>query len=326
MEVMWWWLGASVLAALVLVGLVRVLWRPRRHQGDDHELWFANAGRLRRLPRFRALVSSRLRWLRAGLAGLTVACLGAALLVSRLVVVSDDDALMRNRDVMLCLDVSASMEKVDVPVVDAYEQVSGRLGTERIGLVAFDSGAVTLFPLTNDQSFVQQALSQVGDQVSDLSGGGLPGTRIGDSGSSLIGDGLASCANRFDRLDEQRSRTIVLATDGLVSGQPIYTIDEAAKIVQRKGIMLFVVAPATDDRDAYEALRSAARSTGGDILPIQAGQPTDTQLIVNAVEAQQKKAILAAPRQRSFDQPWPGALLVCLGLTALTVADWRGRR
>lgn len=326
MDLIWWWLGASVLALFVLVVVARLIWRARRYRVGDRDLWVASSARLRALPRFRALVVSRLRWLRLGLAGLLIACMGTALLVSRLVVVASDDEMMHNRDVMLCLDVSASMEAVDTAVVDAFTQVSQQLASERIGLIAFDAGAVTLFPLTNDASFIQQSLTQVGGMVRDLSSTPIPGSRIGNAGSSLIGDGLASCANRFDRLDENRSRTIVLATDGLVSGEPIYSIDQGAQLAADNGIMVFVIAPNHQDQDALAGLKAAARTTGGDLLTITPGQPTNTDIIISAVEAQQKQAILASPQKRSFDQPLPGSLLIGLGLLLATLADWRGRR
>lgn len=326
MGVIWWWLGAVTLAVLGLVVVARLLWRPDRHKVTEHDLWVAGGDRLRALPRFRTLVLARLRRLRLALAGLAIAALGGALLVSRLVVVANDDELMRNRDVMLCLDVSASMEEVDTAVVEAFTQVSRQLASERIGLVAFDSGAVTLFPLTSDAAFIQQSLGQVDTMVRDLSSTAIPGTRIGNAGSSLIGDGLASCANRFDRLDEPRSRTIVLATDGLVSGAPIYGVDEAAELAAANDVMVFVIAPNHEDQDALAGLKAAARTTSGDLLTLTAGQPTNIDIIISAVEAQQKQAILASAQKRSFDQPLPAALLICLGLMIVVITDWRGRR
>ncbi len=50
------------------------------------------------------------------------------------------------------------------------------------------------------------------------------GTTANLSGASLIGDGLASCALQFDAEDTERSRSIILATDNYVSGEPIYTL------------------------------------------------------------------------------------------------------
>lgn len=189
MGVMWWWLGAAVLVALVGVGLLRLLGRSRRRGQDESALWLAHAERLRSLPRFRQLAAARARWARIGLVGLALAALGTGLLAARVIRVSNDDELMRNRDVMLCLDVSPSMEGIDVPVVDTYQRLSQRLDSERIGLVAFDSGAVTLFPLTSDAGFVQARLTDAGRQVADLERNPIAGTRVGDSGSSLVGDG-----------------------------------------------------------------------------------------------------------------------------------------
>ncbi|WP_060761899.1 VWA domain-containing protein [Propionibacterium freudenreichii] len=323
MGVMWWWLGAAVLVALVGVGLLRLLGRPRRSGQDESALWLAHAERLRALPRFRQLAAARARWARIGLVGLALAALGTGLLAARVIRVSNGDELMRNRDVMLCLDVSPSMEGIDVPVVDTYQRLSQRLDSERIGLVAFDSGAVTLFPLTSDAGFVQARLTDAGRQVADLERNPIAGTRVGDSGSSLVGDGLTSCVRRFDQLDQPRSRTIVLATDGLVSGNAIYSIQQAAEAARDKQVMVFVVAPDNDDAEALTTLRNAAHTTGGEVLTVQAGQPANTQVIAQAVEAQQRAAILSHTTNRSFDRPGFGAGLVCLGLAIVTISEVR---
>lgn len=320
MEVMWWWLGAVVVAILAAVGLTRALRRTGIRQ-NPNGLWFAHAERVRALPRFQQLAARQLWWARIGLVGLMVAVVGAGLLTSRVISVANDDQLMRNRDVMLCLDVSPSMEHVDVPVVDTYQRLSQRLDSERIGLVAFDSGAVTLFPLTSDAGFVQSRLSGTSKAVASLERHPIAGTQVGNSGSSLVGDGLASCVRRFDQLDQPRSRTIVLATDGLVSGDAIYSIQQAAEAARDKQVMVFVVAPDNDDADALTVLRNAAHTAGGEVLTLQAGQPTSTQVIAQAVEAQQRAEILSHTSNRSFDRPGFGASLVCLGLVIVAISE-----
>lgn len=333
MAVMWWWLGAALVVALVVVG-VAGWWRAshadaRRDapsdKGERREFWVAHADRLRGLPRFQRLVAQRLRWGRLTLVGLAVAAVGAGLLGARVVGVSNDDELMRNRDVMLCLDVSASMAPVDTSVVRSYQRISGKLDTDRLGLVAFDSSAVVLFPLTSDAGFVQAHLSDAATRVGDIDHEPIAGTRIAGLGSSLVGDGLASCTSRFNQLDQPRSRTIVLATDGLVSGQAVYSITQAADAARSKGIMVFVVAPDNDDADALATLRAAAQATGGQLLTISPGRTTNTNAVTSAVQAQQRRAIRAANPRRSFDRPEFGAALVCVGLALVTLARWRQR-
>ena len=46
--------------------------------------------------------------------------------------------------------------------------------------------------------------------------------------SSLVADGLVSCVQRFDRLDEERGRALVFATDGEQRGRSVYDLPEAA--------------------------------------------------------------------------------------------------
>src|SRR5690606_35417237 len=59
--------------------------------------------------------------------------------------------------------------------------------------------------------------------------------------SSLIGDGLANCARLFDEdpyKDEDRSRSIIFATDNDLQGEPIYTLQDATNLALSRNISL----------------------------------------------------------------------------------------
>ena len=104
----------------------------------------------------------------------------------------------RNRDIMLCLDSSGSMSSADSAVVEVFGVLAKDFDGERIGLTIFDSSAVQVFPLTDDYEYVQEQLKLAKAAFDGDSGsaGFLDGTWSG-RGSSLIGDGLASCVNGF---------------------------------------------------------------------------------------------------------------------------------
>lgn len=314
-----WWAGAAVLAAAALVGLV-AWWaaRPRRMAGAPVPV--AHLDRVRALPGFRALAQREWQRRRIEAGCLLLAVVGAALMCSRLVGVSDDSEEMRTREVVLCLDVSGSMHEVDADVIDTYLALVKTLKDERIGFVMFDAHAVTVFPLTTDRDYIARELAAAKPAIDP---GPVPGTLAPLVGSSLIGDGLASCVQQFDQRDPVRSRTVVLATDNVVSGDSIYTVSEAGKLAENNDIMVFGVMPVAKDRRPTEQLRAAVRPTAGDIISITAGEPTNLARISSAIKAQQKTALLAMAQERSFDRVWPGAVLLLAGLAGSLLVVWR---
>ena len=67
---------------------------------------------------------------------------------------------VRNRDVMLCLDVSASMNELDAIVLRQFAELAAGLRGERIGLTIFNGSAITVFPLTDDAEFIEATLEE----------------------------------------------------------------------------------------------------------------------------------------------------------------------
>ena len=131
-----------------------------------------------------------------------------------------------NRDVMLCLDVSGSMKELDESILRQFIDIAAGLPGDRIGLTIWNGAAITVFPLTDDTDYVAATLEFAVDQLNRGARSFVMGTEEG--GSSLIGDGLASCVLRFDRLDEERARSIVFATDNALAGDPIVSLHSAA--------------------------------------------------------------------------------------------------
>ena len=174
MDLMWWWMWPIVVVAAavtVLIGLVL-----RRHEGVER-LAVAHADRLRALPAYRDHARRRVRCLVIAVVCWGVAVCGAGLVAARLQGIDDDDRQIRTRDVMLCLDVSGSMEGVDRQVINTYIQLADHISDDRIGFVMFDSSSVTVFPLTHDRDSVKAGLEQAGERLgrADLD----PGVRYG---------------------------------------------------------------------------------------------------------------------------------------------------
>lgn len=311
--------GLAVLATAAAVAAAAWwLARPRRVRGSAVPA--SHLDRVRALPAFQALVRTEWRLRRLEAVFLTIALAGAALMGARLVGVGDDSEEMRTREVVLCLDVSGSMRHLDAEVIATYQTLVAQLEEERIGFVMFDGYAVTVFPLTGEREYIAEQLARA---KAAIESGPALGVRANNLGSSLIGDGLATCVQHFDRPEDLRSRTIVLATDNQVAGDAIYTVPQARRIAQESNVMVFGIMPADNEPHATETMRAEVEKTNGEVLTIAPGEPTNVARISTAIKHRQKAALLAMAQDRSFDRVVPGAMLLLLGLAGALAASWR---
>lgn len=325
MALKFWWLGLAVLAVLVAVFIWRWAAGGRdlaRPVGEP----VARTARVKGLPRYRQLVDRHLRWLVIEVLCLGVAGLGAVLVVARPAWVNLDSREMRNRDVMLCLDVSRSMGETDAAVIASYQDLVTRLQGERIGFTVFDSAAAMVFPLTDDYAFIAEQLEHSAEALKEpLKDPVISSTSVGNRGASLIGDGLASCLLAFDRAGEERSRTVVFATDNSLYGQPLFSLAEAFDKAADAQVLVYAVVPEWMEAHHRAELEAHVARTGGEILTLNPHDPRVNLTISKGIENSQRRAIMTLPSARSFDQPWPGATLIAVGLAGMLLAGWRLR-
>jgi hypothetical protein len=244
-----------------------------------------------------------------------------------------------NRDIILCLDASGSMSGADAEVVEVFTELAADFDGERIGLTIFDSSAVQVFPLTDDYTYVQEQLTMAKDAFNGAgSSGFLDGTWNG-RGSSLIGDGLASCVESFPAADvifrdgkaqdqSPRSRSVVLATDNFLSGDPIFTLDEAGALAQERKVRVYALNPGDFDYGTAPGqpgalLKAAAEATGGGYYALDS--PDAVAGIVREVQATETAAIQGAPRAVVTDRPDVPLTVALLSGLVLAGASWRLR-
>lgn len=336
MELIFWWM----IPAALLLG-AGTYWAARRRERGDHSnrLPVAHGHRLTELPEYQAALRRHRRRLAvAAVAGavLMAATVAAAARPAERSTVTPEQ---RNRDIILCLDASGSMSSADAAVVDVFARLAQGFDGERLGLTVFDSSAVQVFPLTDDYDFVQEQLQEAREAFGGAPGsaGFLDGTWNG-AGSSLIGDGLASCVQGFPGSDDgeragtggtgERSRSVILATDNFISGEPIFTLAEAAALARKKDVRIFALNPGdfdygTDPGQPGAQLRTAAEGTGGAYHPLDS--PDAVPDIIRKVESTEAAAFAAAPQAAVADRaeiPLGIALLSGLVLVGVT---WRLR-
>lgn len=339
---MHWWAVPAVLA--VIVAALVLGWFARRKRRERQQVtWVANASYLTSLPSFK----SRMARYRTYLAGLVVVLLGASVATGFLAARPVDKEVrsdeLATRDIVLCLDVSGSMIEYDTQIVQRFLEMLPSFHGERIALSIFNSTSRTVFPLTDDYDLVErelrtaaQALDFDVDSLDDWSYDPqaldrllqfLAGTEgMGKDASSLVGDGLATCAGAFDTDDEQRSRSIILATDNEVFGEPLYTLPEAADLVSERGITLHgFYAGATTPTSAAQKkeFREAVEANGG--LFFASDDPQAVDDIIDEISQQQAVELDADADVIITDRPKQYFLWLVVALGVYLVAVWRLR-
>lgn len=319
------WPWVVVLLALGVLALL-VLWAVTRgRSAATGGALVAHAARLRALPRYRALVRRQVAIGACLSLFALLACAGAIVLGGRVQERQTLTANERSRDIVLCLDASGSMAEVDAEVVREFRTIVGGLRGERVGLTIWSGVAITIFPLTDDYDFVLEQLHEAekafasGAVLDDDYATYTAGTVVDWEVQSQLGDGLASCVQRFDHKDEDRSRAVVLASDNEPIGTGIYDLPGAAELARQDHVVVHgIAAPATATRpSAARQFQEAVTSTGGTFAVL--GADGSAGKVVDAIGALEAKRIERPPVVQVYDRPHLGTLLAGIGLGGLGV-------
>ncbi|MFT4158118.1 MAG: VWA domain-containing protein [Microbacterium sp.] len=316
--------AAGIVVVAVGLGLaLAFLLRLRIRTGAAERARIARAERLRALPTFRSALRRRVLGLTGILALGAIATLSAGVVAARPMSSQTIHPVNTSRDIMLCLDVSGSMSEVDVEVLSVFEELLDGFKGERIGLTIFNSSPVQIFPLTDDYEFVREHLESIRESFDYIEE--VPehwvGTLNGD-GASLIGDGLAACAMAFDHPDDERSRSVILATDNEVNGASIVTVAEAAAYAKANGVRVFAINPAQGiDTEISAELARAAESTGGQAFGLR--DTTTVGDIIAAVQEQDATELKGQAQVVWTDTPNLWIVVMMVASLGFIVVAWR---
>lgn len=319
-----WWVSLLVLLAGTIVTLI-VVWRSKRTLST---VPVAHLWRVTSLPEF---ASAKKRGLLRALAAATVlivACTTTLVGIARPATQQNLDPTRYSRDVVLCLDVSGSMLTYDAALIDSYVAMLDKFDGERIALSLFNSSAVTVFPLTDDYDALREIMLEVREGLSRSSTGGLRyfrgTTDRSAAGSSLIGDGLASCTQVFDQKDKKRSRSIVFATDNMLAGSPIYTLPEATELAKKQSIRVYSLSPRGFSSRGVSGLQDTSKQTGGEQFTMSDAGSVSS--IVDAIVKQEAEEHSSSPVTVTHDAPVIPLVLTFLAVAAFLILAWRLKR
>lgn len=322
-------------------------WRRARRAASEPSL-IANSAPLLAHPQVRRRIRDR-RLALACLALLGVLGLASAsLIAARPVDISERNEALSNRDIVLCLDVSTSMVTTDARILETFSTLLDSFDGERVALVVWNTTAQTIVPLTDDYDLLRNQINEVAEVLDFIPYYGNPAmddynrTFAGTFGAydivgtSLVGDGLASCSLSFDRQVEDRSRSIILATDNLVQDlfdEQIYSLTEAADLATEEKVRLISIygtdpelsdpmLSGDDPARARAELEEVTTSHNG--LFYEVDDPDAADDIVRELEKDQAEEVAGDTTVRVTDTPEGPVLSLTVGVVALLlIAAWR---
>jgi len=193
-----------------------------------------------------------------------------------------------NRDIILCLDISSSVDNLNATLIDKLIEVVKELNGERFGIVIFNTSPCLLCPLTNDYQYICRELEKLRDYLSmrlDVTNGRLipppnyeeaseyleNGTLVGwpDRGSSIIGEGLAGAVLDFYDVEDKpdRTRIIIFTSDNdnaIRDGEEeIVTLPEAGDWAKERGITVFGIGTEMMRDGDRQMMKETVEKTGG---------------------------------------------------------------
>lgn len=353
MHWIWPWaaLIALLLAVLVIAGIV--MFFAKRQANETHDTVFSLDNDLAGEHATKLFTQWRiLGWIAT--VALVLALLLGIVLVARPAAVDESDEKASSRDIVLCLDVSGSTLPYDREVIDTYLQLVKNFKGERIGLSIFNSTSRTVFPLTDDYDLVTEQLTkasealdgvQTQDSIDKMTdeqyqniANWLEGTQNRKESTSLIGDGVVSCAAMLpgfaygsattnENAERQRAASIVLATDNVVSGKPTYTLSQALDMTSKTKITVdgLYSGPKSSEGDQTTTDMKSAIETHGGVFLTQSSGTSVNQLvreIQNRRNAESENTMQAAVS----DAPGWWVVALALALIAWMGVAWRLRR
>ena len=210
-------------------------------------------------------VLARLKPLLYALRLLALAALILALARPRNVEVSKRTKTTRGIDIVMAIDVSASMlakdlrpNRLEALKVVATDFINKR-PNDRIGIVVYAGESFTQTPITSDKRIVKNTIRKI--RWGDLEGG------------TAIGMGLGSAVNRLKE-SRAKSKVIILLTDG-VNNAGFVDPKTATELAKELGIKVYTIGLGTNGT----ALFPYARDASGGLLFRNAPVEIDEQLL-----------------------------------------------
>ncbi|MBR6172282.1 MAG: VWA domain-containing protein [Eubacterium sp.] len=337
---------------VLVVGLAAMLWFGRKKKYRQG-LRAANTSFFRSLPEYAGRRKARLVLIGLMVIAMVGTMVSALILAARPYRTETTSNGVKKRDIFLCLDVSYSICYLNYDLVQSLEEVVAGLSGDRFGITIFNTSSVLYVPMTDDYDFIISRLEELKEyfrlqklyQSDDFNYNFSEeyydimekleyfdaGTLVNNysKGSSLIGEGLASCVYSFPRLaKEDRTRVIIMATDNaqMALSKPLIELDGAVELCNKNHITMFGLFP---DQDTYtlgtmtgyqqnlQDFERAVEKTGG--VFYQQSKTLTVEDIVRDIQKQEAMMVDELIIKREVDRPVP-FIIMLLSFLAVSIA------
>jgi len=329
----------AVVVLLVAIGipfLTRLKKTPAKKKKEKPFRPLANTTNVCALPEYKtALRKYHLLLITAGFFFMT--SFGSiAVIASRPVSVSVAKPEYDNRDIMLCLDLSGSMNDYVKNLLNYFSELIKGFEGQRVGLTVFDSIYLTIAPLSDDYDTLSEIFKSISENPSSYSNS----LYSYGAGTSAIGRGVTGCVNSFDKLAEQeRSRSIILATDNYDFSESKITLTQAANYAKRYDIAIYGLSTAdyrtqqeiesgenTYENDNIKEFREATLNTGGSYYAFSTWGRENNVIVSDIVDQILKQASARYEGAETLvhsDSPLIPIIIATISAVAFAVIIWR---
>lgn len=321
-----------VLGLVVLILIVIIILGKKHKRKFKNGLKIANTQYLKKSVYYQNLIKKYHLLKSLVLTSLLIAIGACSFLVARLTKIETYTEEQYNRDVMLCMDVSTSVDELNLELIESLKKTVGTLEGERFGISIFNTSSVLLSPLTDDYDYIISILDNIkksinlnnnfdfsfNDNYLALENYIISGTLVNNEtrGSSLIGDGLASCVYDFSNLDEERTRLIIFSTDNDLAGKPIATLDEATDLSLKKNIKVFGIGTNKMQKNQEQEFKNAVLKTGGKFYEQSSSLVSN---IVNDIEQSSKSLLKKDTKTNRIDIPKVPFIILIIALSLFII-------
>ena len=321
----------------IILFIFTLLLNKKRFFKRDNKNKVANTSIIKNTKEYKNLINKYRKVLYFLYVLVFIALISSAILSSRIIEEQTVKNDIYNRDIILCMDVSGSVLDLNGALVESYKEVVKNLKGERFGISIFNTSSYLLVPLTTDYDYINESLDTIGqaidyynnydkyrgkdiDERLKLSQYIYSGTTVGvERGSSLAGDGLASCIYDFPNLEENRSRIIIFSTDNEVYGEEYIDVEGAAEISKSKNITVYALAPKALSQKDLAKLKNAAEITGGKYYYQE--DTSTVSNVINEIEQKEKSLLQGPSKTYIIDYPSVPLIITIVSFFILLIID-----
>lgn len=330
------WLFALPLVIVIAIAVatfLRFRKRQLRKPKHDNPSLIAHSKIIRELPEYKTAKKHYNMLLCLAAILFAVSMSSITVVTSRPVAIEETHSDQKNRDIMLCLDVSGSMSNNMNELLEYYQKLVERMQGERFGVTVFDGVYATLSPLSDDYVAVSDVLEDLRTNFIEYRSALWGAVVNKQHSSSEIGPGLVGCVEAFDRLGEaERSRSIILATDNHANKAQEVSIKQAAAYARSYDITVYGLNTSetesgTDSASQIETpagkeFREAVLMTGGSYY-LFAGTKYSAEEIAKQISEQEAAIFEGAGQVVRRDVPQIPAIIAVISLALFIFVIWR---